>query len=355
MMNLNDWITNNEHVALVLKQKLVPVEGRDAVIFPPTYADAKENYNIDTLSDGRKVVTIDSEGSQANRMEPMFKTGGALEGLVPQIDVSIDGGVVSLLDAGHRLGDALIRNTPLGADAHSAFETLLKTGDATPIARLAPTSLVFGVWDSRGTQAKVPRIVRSVVRGWDVDRLTRSAQYNPAVNYLEVEGLFEEDDKKKLEGDTKSATAQLGYVHVPAVGGHGGVLVRGEITRDVTVNLIALRRLKGTDDETTVVLRQYILALSLLAACEEHDGFYRQGCLLVPEAEAEWELVSRTGKRTSTKLDRGALKKTATEAKDKLKVSEDRPVAFDLDKAKAEVKGKNEEKAKKAKAKRAKE
>lgn len=354
MTNFNDWITKNEDVALVLRQKLVPVEGRDALIFPPTYADAKENYNIDTLSDGRRVVTIDSEGSQANRMEPMFKTGGPLEGLVPQIEVDIKGQVVSLLDAGHRLGDALIRNTPLGQEARTAFELLLKTGDATAIARVAPTSLVFGVWDSRDTGAKVPRIVRSVVRGWDVDRLTRSAQYNPAVNYLEVEGLFEEEDKKKLEGDTKSATAQLGYVHVPAVGGHGGVLVRGDIIRDVTVNLIALRRLKGSDEATTTVLRKYILALSLLAAHEEHDGFYRQGCLLVPDGDARWEVVSRTGKRSSTVLDKEAIKKAAVDAKGTLKVSADRSIQFDLDKAKAEVKGKNEEKAKKAEAKKAK-
>jgi CRISPR-associated protein Csb1 len=354
MTNLTDWITKNDDVALVLRQKLVPVEGKDAVIFPPTYADARENYNIDTLSDGRKVVTIDSEGSQANRMEPMFKKGGPLEGLVPQIDIDIKGQVVSLLDAGHRLGDALIRNTPLGKEARTAFETLLKTGDATAIARVAPTSLVFGVWDSRDTGAKVPRIVRSVVRGWDVDRLTRSAQYNPAVNYLEVDGLFEEDDKKKLEGDTKSATAQLGYVHVPAVGGHGGVLVRGEITRDVTVNLIALRRLKGSDESTTSALRQYILALALLAAREEHDGFYRQGCLLVPDGETQWEVVSRTGKRSPTRLDKDAIKKEAEAAKTVLKVSADRPISFDLEAAKAEVKGKNEEKAKKAEAKKAK-
>lgn len=347
-MELNDWITKDEHVALVLRQKLQPVEGKDAVIFPPTYADARENYNIDTLSDGRKVVTIDSEGSQANRMEPMFKTGGPLAGLVPQIDVTINGQVVSLLDAGHRLGDALIRNTPLGKEARTAFEALLKTGDATAIARLAPTSLVFGVWDSRDTGAKLPRIVRSVVRGWDIDRLTRSAQYNPAVNYLEVEGLFEEEDKKKLEGDTKSATAQLGYVHVPAVGGHGGVLVRGDITRDVTVNLIALRRLRGSDDTITQTLRQYILALALLAAAEEHDGFYRQGCLLVPDGEAHWEVVSRTGKRYPTTLDKEEIKKLAMEAKNKLHVSEDRPITFDVSQAKAEVKGKNKEKAEKA-------
>jgi len=344
MKNFSDWTMKQDHVAIVLKQILVPVEGKDAVIFPPTYADAKENYNIDTLSDGRRVVTIDSEGAQANRMEPLFKTD-EFKALVPQISIEAKGQVVSLLDAGHRLGDALIRSTPLGKEATDAFEQFLKTGDATTLGRLAPTSLVFGVWDSRGTGAKLPRIVRSVVRGWDVDRLTRSAQYNPAIDYLNLEGLFDEADKKKLEGDTKSATAQLGYVHVPAPGGHGGVLVRGEIVRDVTVNLIALRRLRGTDDATTQTLRRYILALALIAACEEHDGFYRQGCLLVPEGKAEWQLVSRTGERETVTLDKAALVKEASAAKTALKVSEDRSLTFSVEDARAEVKGKNEEKA----------
>jgi CRISPR-associated protein Csb1 len=58
----------NGRVALHLKQKLLPVEGEGAVISPPTYADI--GYNIDLLSDGTKVCTIDSVGSQANRMEP---------------------------------------------------------------------------------------------------------------------------------------------------------------------------------------------------------------------------------------------------------------------------------------------
>ena len=69
---INSWADNpNGPVALHLKQKLVPVEGESGVIFPPTYADI--GYNIDELSDGTKVATIDSVGSQANRMEPIFK------------------------------------------------------------------------------------------------------------------------------------------------------------------------------------------------------------------------------------------------------------------------------------------
>src|SRR5436190_17838343 len=95
---LDTWATDpNGPVALHLKQALLPVEGEGGVIFPPTYADI--GYNIDTLSDGTKVATIDSVGSQANRMEPMFKSTGKnekgeelnpLAALVPQIEIILN-------------------------------------------------------------------------------------------------------------------------------------------------------------------------------------------------------------------------------------------------------------------------
>ena len=168
--NLNDqaenWLSSTGPVALVWKQQLEPVEGDGGVFFPPTYADTKDNYNIDQLSDGTKVALVDSVGSQANRIEPIFqrKEGGdeELAKLVPQIEIDIGNGKrLSILQAGHRLGDAVVRSSELRSDANKAFKVFLDTGDASEIARLAPTSLVFGVWDSRDTQAKLPRLVQS--------------------------------------------------------------------------------------------------------------------------------------------------------------------------------------------------
>src|SRR5579875_2898439 len=206
---INHWADNKDGpVALVCRQKLLPVEGEGGVIFPPTYADI--GYNIDTLSDGTKVATIDSVGSQANRMEPIFKaakageTDNPLSKLVPQIDIVYGNEkTVSILEAGHRLGDAVIRSSELKDEAQAAFKLYLDTGDASKLAKLAPTSLVFGVWDSRDTQAKLPRLVQSVIRAWDVDPLTRSAQYNPALDYAALE-VFSEEDKEKAEGKKES-------------------------------------------------------------------------------------------------------------------------------------------------------
>lgn len=295
------WLDPKGPVALVLREHLMPVEGDDAVIFPPTYADV--GYNIDTLSDGTKVATIDSVGSQANRMEPIFGSDDTLKALVPQVSIDLDDKTtVNLLEAGHRLGDALVRSSELKTAAREAFEEFLTNGDATKLAKLGPTSLVFGVWDSRDTQAKLPRIVQSVIRAWNVDTLKRSAQYVPPVDYSKRE-VFSAEEKEKAEGDNKSPLAQRGFVAVPATGAHGGVLARGPIVRDVTINLVALRRLTAASHADE--LRAYILGLSLVAATEPLDGFLRQGCLLVPKPDqaSGWTQVDRRGIRTPIALD----------------------------------------------------
>lgn len=310
-------------VALTLRQKLLPVEGADSVIFPPTYAvssnDPYHGYNVDELSDGTKVATIDSVGAQANRMEPLFKAAATdapenpLASLVPQVSITYGNEKsVSIFEAGHRLGDAIVRSTELAESANRAFRIYLDTGDASEIARLAPTSLVFGVWDSRDTQAKLPRIVQSVIRAWNIDVLRRSAQYNPSVDYSELD-VFTEAQKQKQEGNAKSQLAQRGFVHVPATHAHGGIVVHGEIRREVTLNLVALRRLQG---ENGMALRQYVLGLCLVAATAPLDGFLRQGCLITPDPDtpSDWVSVARDGVREPIGLNEHIALKFAQKA-----------------------------------------
>lgn len=348
---INNWISPKGPVALVLKQYLVPVEGEGAVFFPPTYADLPTSYNIDILSDGTKVVTVDSIGSQANRIEPIFGADPELAALVPQVSIEIEPGhSVSIFEAGHRLGDAIVRSSGLKDEAQEAFKAFLSQGDATKLARLGPTSLVFGAWDSRDTQAKLPRLLQSVIRAWDVDRLTRSAQYVPPVDYSKLE-VFSEEEKEKSEGNAKSPLAQRGFVAVPATDAHGGVVARGPIIRDVTINLVALRRLAGQAD--TAKLQRYILGLALVAATEPMDGFLRQGCLLVPKLPADggWEQVARTGEHTPLPLTNEQARSLARQWAEDFGVGAPRPVKFGRDLAKADLVDKDGAKAK-AKAKK---
>jgi CRISPR-associated protein Csb1 len=319
-------LASDEVAALTTYQLLEPVEGPGAVIFPPTFAPEskaeKGDYNIDSTGgsyrasieydaskeatvrtdvqheSSRNVCLIDSVGAEANRIEPLFKLdkcGGRYADLVPQVRIKVRctkpgrerEWFVDLLDAGHRAGDAIVRFTPFGEQVFEAFQALGESGDAEKLARIAPTSLVFGVWDSRGTQEKVPRVFRSVIRATNVVRLTRSAQYIRTIKYVES-GLVPEDlDQGEAE---KNPLSREGFNDNPAGRTHGGVRVAGEIRRDITINLSAIRRLRvpsatdpaKSDSGRTLTLRRYILGLSLVAATARTEDKYnlREGCQL---------------------------------------------------------------------------
>lgn len=332
-------------VALHLRQDLLPVEGHGGVIFPPTYAYREGSdtyYNIDELADGTKVAMIDSVGSQANRMEHVFLPPRAGEpenpaaALVPQINIVYGNEKsVSILEAGHRLGDAIVRSTELAERVREAFDDFNDRNDASTLAKLGPTSLVFGVWDSRDTQAKLPRVVQSTIRAEDVSELRRSAQYNPPLDYAELD-VFTEADREKSEGNPKSPLAQRGYVHVPAVNTHGGVVAQGPIRRNVTVNLVALRRLDGSNG---VALRRYVLGLALVAATAPMDGFLRAGCLLTldPSHPGLWEAVDRDGQRRSVGIDAEAALAYASQAASAFGVGEGARVPFDKARARTDA------------------
>lgn len=286
------WLKGDSDVAaLVMRQLLEPVEGKDAVIFPPTYPVERDKagYNIDRFDDGSSVCQLDSVGSQANRMEPIFK-GERYKHLVPQVVVRAGEETIHLLEAGHRAADAIVRFSTLGPKLDEAFRGCRK-GDAKPLAEIAPTSLVFGAWDSRATQVKLPRILRSVIRAYNVEVLTRSAQYSTIAGEILGDG--------EAEVTTTGINAELGLAHVPSVQTHGGVKVRGEIRRDAIVNLAALRALATTGEEETMRLRRYLLGLALVAITAPQGPNLREGCELVPVAgeKGRWQLVRHDGDR----------------------------------------------------------
>jgi CRISPR-associated protein Csb1 len=349
------WLSTDTFAALVIREPLVPVEGSDGVIFPATYAEDRKaalpgGYNIDPPEGDKNVCLVDSVGSQANRIEPIFAKP-AYTGLVPQITVKAGEKSVNILEAGHRAGDALVRCTKLQKTLHDAFKAVLK-GDAGPMAKVAPTSLVFGVWDSRDTQAKLPRLVSSTVRAFDVQRLRRSAQYNPPIDYASLD-VFSEEDKAKAEGDPKNPLAKRGFVHVPAVGSHGGVIAKGGVRRDATLSLAALRLLTaGQNSEETLRLRRYILGLSLVAFTANATSYLRQGTNLVPDINKPraMTLVNSDGKRPDFALTHADAIEFARAVAKAFGVNQE-PVEFEFDKnlAKADVtEGENKSGAKRA-------
>jgi len=357
------WLADNGPAALVIREHLMPVEGKDGVLFPATYAAAEDKskfsggYNIDVFSDGTNVCLVDSVGSQANRIEPIFAEP-EYAGLIPQVVVRAGNESINLLKAGHRAGDALVRCSGLQTELHEAFRAVLK-GNAEPLAQITPTSLVFGVWDSRDTQAKLPRLVASTIRAFNVKKLMRSAQFVPATEYVKngiltnPETVTEAKERTKLE----KAYAERGFIHVPATGSHGGVIAEGGVRRDATLSLAALRLLSvreanGTmTSDRTQSLRRYILGLSLVALTARQSAYLRQGCNLVPDNEKprEFTLVHADGRRERIDFPHRDALIFAQAAAKAFKVGENRTVDFDTKLAEQDVKGEAAEAEKPAK------
>ena len=345
----SDLLKSDGPVAIVLKQLLAPVN-EDDPIFPPSYpmitfkgrvhtiqdgdyrvsvelpANPKTEktekksveapgYNIDRFPDGTNTCEIDSPQSQANRIEPEFKKQH-LRPLIPQIEIRIGndpihGATVNLLDAGHRAGDAVVRMSSLADKFHMAFLDA-KNGNHFTLATLAPTSLLFGVWDSRSTQVKLQRIVKASIRASNVRECTRSAQFTPAAAYVVAGAVSEE--LGNIEGDQNPLSSE-GMLHALAVQKIGGVMLTpaGDLTRTLNVNLVAIRALRGNVDAQTEALQRYILGLSLLAATIDPDLNLREGCnLRFKNAVDIFSLVPRRGDAKSVTLDLSQIAEFAT-------------------------------------------
>lgn len=298
MASIAELLNDTQVVALSVTQGLEPMEGWEVPVFPATYpAPDKQGHRHDTpytvnqLKDGRWVATLDTVQSQANRMEASFS--GELAHTVPTVTVTAKERTVSLTDLPHRLADAAIRTSDLKDEIRAAFEAH-DAGDPLPIAKLGPTSLVYGAWDSRDTRVKIPRMIRSEIYAWDVDVFTRSAQFS---------GTFDREDLGLTEQEWKKG-AEVGFAPTPSVEQHGGVVVHGSIRQNTTLHLGACRNL----ERAYTGLGQYILGLALGGYwMGGRDYDLRTGCWLIPSDAPKVEAVRKDGSRSAVELDDGQV------------------------------------------------
>jgi CRISPR-associated protein Csb1 len=325
----DELLDMNGPAAIVGEEWLRPAEGHGSVIYPSTFAGAgASTYNIDDTPNG-KMAIIDSMPSQANRIEPLFRKSPYDE-LVPQITIKAGEEQRNLLDVGHRAADAFVRYSGLSEELGTAFQSYL-AGDAAPLAKLAPTTLIFGGWDSRDTQAKCPRMVASEIRAYDVHQLRRSSTYIPPVSYKDL-GLLHEDYSNEV-------LSELGFLHAPATHQLGGILVKGEIQRKSVLNLTTLRDVGGDDR-----LHRYLLGLALVAFTHARPYNLRQGCLLVrdPEKQPVMKLVNYDGTETELAIEPSAVLSYAQHAAKEFGVAKSRTVEFDADAANTAIKERRE-------------
>lgn len=277
-------------------------------IYPPTYPTpegSKERsvYNISDRGDTPNCCVLDNEGSQANRIEEIFKTPPY--DLVPKVAIATNGNdVVNALDLNHRIADAVWRTTDYADLVAKAMNDYRIGMVADEIVALLPTSLVFGFWDSRGSHTKCPRIITSTIRAFDVSVQTRRSQFHEnktaTRHILETAGL----DRDNLSRSELDALQHQGLVDCPNPHSLGGVYVRGEIFREIIIDFTSVRSLRSKVD--ALALKQYILGLTLVAMVAPQSPRLRQGCILVPDADkpaiqVEW--FANGQKKSSNLLD----------------------------------------------------
>lgn len=208
MTNFKGRVQRFEHGEYRVSIELPPDSKRDK---DEKTDNQKPGYQIDRFPDGTNICEIDSIQSQANRIEPQFKT--IKDGkLVPQITIEVGTQTVNLLDAGHRAADAVVRMSSLAKEFHDAW-LAAKAGDLFALATLAPTAIVFGAWDSRSSQAKLQRLIKAHIRATNVLERTRSAQYTPAADYV---GLGAIDESVNVGEDDKNNPSQEVFCADPA-------------------------------------------------------------------------------------------------------------------------------------------
>jgi CRISPR-associated protein Csb1 len=227
----------------------------------------------------------------------------------------------------------LVRFSTQREQIGDAFKALYDTGNATKLAKLAPTSLVFGVWDSRGSGVKLPRLIGSTVRAFGVEELRRNAQFFSA---------FEKEETNLLS-QSQDFLSEQGLSDAPTGLARGGVIARKGIVRQSVLNLVALRAISAASPEETRKLQRYVLGLSLVALTAPWKSFLREGCLLVAAkgGKLKQEIVSRDGSREALDLQMSDVFPFAKSAANEFGVGPDWEATFeanavsDLAKAKA--------------------
>ena len=332
-------------VALRSIMRLQPADGPGGKVFPPTYAGAAENkYAVEERQVGDRVVTtvlLDSVASQANRAELALLEGWEAKELgfpVPYVDFTGESGVedlgrITVLEAPHRLADAIFRDSLLGGTLFRLSDigraiTEARPGNATDLFRYAPTALLFGQWDSTGPKgglgsrfqrayvseivgldAQIGRKVRSRIDPLQIERASASvyehANRNEVWTLDEAEAAKDATGKAKLVASKDGAKesgrpSQINHGNVmPSIDSQAGGVTISEARQTTVLSLAALRRLRfaGESRDAEVAARTAVAALGLAAIAYgyEADHDLRSRCLLIPEHEPELEVVGRDG------------------------------------------------------------
>ena len=360
-------------VALRSRTTLQPAGGEGDKVFPPSYSvdgRAEHKYAVEERQVGETdrvstTVLLDSVASQANRAELALLEGweqGELAFPVPYVDFTEDGGAtdynrLTVLEAPHRLADAIFRDSLLNGTLFRLSDIGRATTDATPrnatdLFRYSPTSLLFGMWDSTGPKggsgSKFQRAYVSEIVGFDA-KVGRKV--GSRIDPLQIEKVASEDrvfnsadpnrdgiwthDLDKAEKDKEgepvfaSRGSERGEDGQPSKINHGnfpplidalaGGVTISKAQQTTVLSLAALRRLRfrGFDRDAETAARTAIAALGVAAIAYQHEMDFdlRSRCLLLPAHPPHLELLKRDGSAgEEVRVDRTSASRILSDA-----------------------------------------
>lgn len=329
--------------------QLQPAGGPGDKVFPPSYSvdgRAEHKYVVEERqAEGRVVTTVllDSVASQANRAELALLEGwesGELAFPVPYVDFGVnddvaDIGLLTALEAPHRLADAIFRDSLLDGTLFRLSDigraiTDSSPRNATALYRYCPSALLFGMWDSTGPKgglgSKFQRAYVSEIVGLDAQigkkvgsridplQVERLSEEERAFNHADPDQVWTfdpEDAEKDAKGNPVLASrgSEAGTPGLPSKINHGNVapsidalsggVTISEATQTTVISLAALRRLRFArqDRPAETAARTAIAALGIAAIVFQHemDHDLRSRCLLIPQHAPRIEMVGRDG------------------------------------------------------------
>lgn len=323
---------------------LQPADGPGGKVFPASYVQefgAEHKYTVEKRrvegeAEPVNTVLLDSVASQANRAELALRDAWERDELkfpvayvdFESVDELKDLGKITVLDAPHRIADAIFRDSMLDDTLFRLSDvgkeiTESRPNDATAMFKYAPTALLFGQWDSTGPKgglgAKFQRAYVSEIVGFHAEV---GKKVGSRIDPLQIErgaaAVFEHKDeaqvwtmdkseaaggpsKPKLKGkDGRPSEINHGNI-APSIDSDAGGVTISRAEQSTVISLAALRKLRFAQEsgqsDASVAARTAIAALGLAAIAYGWEADYdlRSRCLLVPAHGPKVEMVGRDG------------------------------------------------------------
>ncbi len=314
--------------------KLQPAVGPQGKIFPATYSDGKYLTEKRRLNPGAEPVEcflLSSVQACANLGEEALLDAvraGRME--LPLIEVDFTDlnstlpkplDRISSFQVPHRLADAILRDSVLPDGTRFSNSEFAKAWgsanvwNATPIYRLAPHALVYGLWGSPkkagGLGAKFERTIVTEIVAVDALKVEAREGFridpcgaSRAVSVVpKPDGSFEiaSGAKKDVKGAVRPSEINHGNILFESA--NAGIRCQ-YVEESTVISLPALRRLRfpldsaqPSDAKVDALARTVLAAIALCSAtlAAEKGLDLRSRCLLHEQEPRIWELIDKPG------------------------------------------------------------